>query len=108
MGVFHGTLLAGVEDRIKAFVMRGPGLGADRGNARPRVADGLNYVPRMPRGIPKILFAGYYDRPWAVQGTLRLVDMLDDPTELVWYHTTHTVPPQLYMDRMVEWLKENL
>jgi|TARA_B100001964_G_scaffold202039_1_gene230151 hypothetical protein len=36
------------------------------------------------------------------------MDLLDDPAELVWYPTTHTVPPELYVDRMVERLMQNL
>ena len=100
MGTFHGTQLAGVEERIKAYVMRGPGLGADQWNSEFSLTDQLSYIPRFPEGMPVILLTGYYDSPWAVQGTLRLIDLLKGPVEAVYFNTTHTVPPQLYMDRI--------
>ncbi len=34
--------------------------------------------------------------------------MGDDPEAIVWYHTSHTVLLQLYIDQMVEWVKGNL
>lgn len=108
MGVRHGTFLAGVDDRIKAFVMRGPGLSDDRWTEAVDINDRVQYVPRFPERLPIILFAGYYDWPWAVQGTVRLVDLIEHPVEMVWYHTTHTVSPKLYMDRMEAWVKEKL
>lgn len=107
MGTFHGSYLAAFEPRIKAFVMRGPGLGHDRWNTTVQINDTLHYVARIGE-IPVILFSGYYDNPWAVQGTLRLLDLLQGPTKIIWYNTTHTVPPALYVDEMLAWLKEHL
>ncbi len=66
MGTFHGSYLAALEPRIKAFVMRGPGLGHDRWNTTVRIDDTLHYVARIGE-IPVILFSGYYDNPWAVR-----------------------------------------
>ena len=107
MGTFHGTQLAGIDDRIKAYVMRGPGLRADQWDDEFNIADWLNYIPRFA-DMPIIIFSGYYDSPWAVQGTVRIVDMLRGPVEIAYYNTTHTVPSELYIDRMLSWLKENL
>jgi len=112
IGIYGGSMGAGqclklgpVEPRVKAVVLRGPGLSADQWN--PGVDDRIHFLPRMGKR-PVMVLNGFYDHPWAVHGTLCILRHLQGPVQMQWYDTSHTVPPELYVDDMLSWLDDNL
>ena len=98
MGATQAMILAPIEPRIKAVILRGPGLWADQWDPPP--TDQVNFLPRMG-DRPVLIFNGPYDHPWAAQGTQRALKLLPGETRMVWYKTTHTVPPRLYLKAML-------
>ena len=105
MGAMTAMVLAPAEPRFKAVVLRGPGMSADQYN--PSSMDGMNFLPRMG-DRPVLILSGIYDGPWAVQGAQRIPEVLPGEARVVWFRTTHTVPPELYLEIMLPWLRENL
>lgn len=105
MGSLQAMILVPLEPRIKAVVLRGPGLWADQWNLSP--TDQVNFLSRMG-ARPVLIFNGPYDRPWAPIGTQRILKLLPGETTMVWYRTSHTVPPELYLEKMLSWVGENL
>jgi len=104
MGAQQCTILGAVEERVRAVVLRGPGLYADQWE--PGVYDRLNFAARIDK--PVLILTGPYDGPWAVQGGQHLARVIPGPTAIKWYPTGHTVPPHLYRDDLIAWLGRNL
>jgi len=105
MGATQAMIVAPLEPRVKAVILRGPGFSADQW--RPSPTDQVHFLPRMG-DRPVLMFNGPYDSPWAAQGVQAILKLLPGKTQLIWYETSHTVPPELYLEVMQAWVRDNL
>jgi dienelactone hydrolase len=99
-----GAVILAVEDRIKASVLVGGGMG---GRARPE-ANKLNYVTRVK--IPTLMLNGKYDAGLDV-GIKPMFELLGTPVEhkqLKLYNTDHIPPRTEYIKETLAWLDKYL
>jgi len=99
-----GAVIPAVEDRIKASVLVGGGMG---GRARPE-ASKLNYVTRVK--IPTLMLNGRYDVGLEI-GIKPMFDLLGTPSEhkqLKLYDTDHIPPRTEYIKETLAWLDKYL
>ena len=100
-----GAVIPAVEDRIKASVLVGGGMGV-RGE-RPE-AYKLNYVTRVK--VPTLMLNGRYDAGLEI-GIKPMFDLLGTPSEhkqLKLYDTDHIPPRNEYIKETLAWLDKYL
>jgi dienelactone hydrolase/predicted Ser/Thr protein kinase len=99
-----GAIIPAVEDRIKASVLLGGGIG---GRARPE-ASKLNYVTRVK--LPTLMLNGRYDAGLEI-GIKPMFELLGTPKEhkqLKLYDTDHIPPRTEYIKESLAWLDKYL
>jgi tRNA A-37 threonylcarbamoyl transferase component Bud32/dienelactone hydrolase len=99
-----GAIIPAVEDRIKASVLVGGGMG---GRARPE-AYKLNYVTRVI--TPTLMLNGKYDAGLEI-GIKPMFDLLGTPPEhkkLILFDTDHIPPRNEYIKETLAWLDRYL
>ena len=99
-----GAVIPAIEDRIKASVLLGGGMG---GRARPE-ASKLNYVTRVK--LPTLMLNGRYDAGLEI-GIKPMFDLLGTPPEhrqLKLFDTDHIPPRNGYIKETLAWLDKYL
>jgi dienelactone hydrolase len=99
-----GAIIPAVEERLKASILLGGGLG---GRGRPE-AYGLNYVTRVK--TPTLMLNGKYDGGLEI-GIKPMFDLLGTPEEhkqLKLYETDHIPPRNEFIKETLNWLDRYL
>lgn len=106
-GAAMASLMAAVEDRIRACVLISPGLYLQR--CLPEV-DALNFAPRVK--VPVLMLSGRFDFIYPVDSSqepmFRLLGTPKEQKRRVVYDTGHDVPQNELIKESLDWLDRYL
>jgi dienelactone hydrolase len=108
MGGWIGSILAGVEPRIKTAVLCVPAMEFVTGQTSAwRVANSRNFIPRYS-GLSLLFVIAKRDSEERNQRSRRLFELAPVRKKMVEYDDEHFLPPQKYNQDILQWLEENL
>jgi dienelactone hydrolase len=107
MGGWIGSVLAGVEPRIKATVLTVPAtdFGVEQTPAGMLV-NSSNYFPRFTS--PLLVVNALKDVPLRIERARELIELVPGQKKMIEYDHEHFLPPDQYSADILQWLDENL
>ncbi|MBN1347308.1 MAG: alpha/beta fold hydrolase [Phycisphaerae bacterium] len=105
MGGYHGTLVAGLEDRFRAVALTVVGAWPEGATDDRflRFGHTLNFAPRISAPVLMVNATGD-----GREGGEELFRVMPEPKQQIWYEHGHYMPPREFSKDIVSWLHKHL
>jgi dienelactone hydrolase len=108
LGGWIGTILAGVEPRIKTSIFSVPATEFITQQTPPaRIINSSNFVPRY-EGFSMLMIVAKQDKVIRNKRAKRLFEVAQIKKKWIEYDEKHYLSPKLYIDDLVSWLEVEL